>query len=123
MAFKQLSTTLYDAYITNNKGEVSVDSKYSKYVTEKLLNDVRNRIDILSKRIDGTLREVDKAAVHASSIASYLVLHRNFMVSALQDRFKKRQYNLDLGAMEEGYYRSTGKFLSNVLKNKHFALT
>ena len=45
------------------------------------------------------------------------------MVSALQDRFKKRQYNLDLGAMEEGYYRSTGKFLSNVLKNKHFALT
>lgn len=123
VAFKQLSTTLYDAYITNNKGEVSVDSKYSKYVTEKLLNDVRNRIDILSKRIDGTLREVDKAAVHASSIASYLVLHRNFMVSALQDRFKKRQYNLDLGAMEEGYYRSTGKFLSNVLKNKHFALT
>lgn len=123
VAFKQLSTTLYDAYITNNKGEVSVDSKYSKYVTEKLLNDVRNRIDILSKRIDSTLREVDKAAVHASSIASYLVLHRNFMVSALQDRFKKRQYNLDLGAMEEGYYRSTGKFLSNVLKNKHFALT
>lgn len=123
VAFKQLPTTLYDAYITNKKGEVSVDPKYTQYVTEKLLNDVRNRIDILSKRIDGTLREVDKAAVHASSIASYLVLHRNFMVSALQDRFKKRQYNLDLGAMEEGYYRSTGKFLSNVLKNKHFALT
>lgn len=123
VAFKQLPTTLYDAYITSKKGEVSVDPKYAQYVTEKLLNDVRNRIDILSKRIDGTLREVDKAAVHASSIASYLVLHRNFMVSALQDRFKKRQYNLDLGAMEEGYYRSTGKFLSNVLKNKHFALT
>lgn len=123
VVFKQLPTTLYDAYTTSKKGEVSVDPKYAQYVTEKLLNDVRNRIDILSKRIDGTLREVDKAAVHASSIASYLVLHRNFMVSALQDRFKKRQYNLDLGAMEEGYYRSTGKFLSNVLKNKHFALT
>nr|DAX32561.1 MAG TPA: hypothetical protein [Caudoviricetes sp.] len=52
------------------------------------MNDVKNRIDILARRTDGTIREVDKAGIHANSIASYLVLHRNFMVSALHDRFK-----------------------------------
>jgi hypothetical protein len=53
--------------------------------------------------------------IHANVIASYLVMHRNFMITGLHDRFKKRQYNLDLETMEEGYYRSTGRFLKNVI--------
>ena len=114
VAFKQLGTTLYDAYIELPNGDVVVDDKYSKYVTEKLLNDVKNRIDILARRTDGTIREVDKAGIHANSIASYLVLHRNFMVSALHDRFKGKQFNLDLGVIEEGYYRSFGRLLKGL---------
>jgi hypothetical protein len=55
-------------------------------------------------------------------MASYLVLHRNFMISALHDRFKPKQYNLDLQTIEEGYYRSTGRFLKNVIANRHFAI-
>lgn len=120
--FKQLGVTLYDAYIVQNNGDVTVDAKYKDHITEKLLNDVKNRIQIISKRIDGTIREVDKAQVHANSIASYIVIHRNFMVSALHDRFKRKQFNLDLGVIEEGYYRSTGRFLQNVIGNRHFAL-
>nr|UVX83144.1 MAG: hypothetical protein [Bacteriophage sp.] len=99
-----------------------VDDKYKPLITDKLLNDVRNRIEIISKRIDGTIREVDKAVVHANAMASYLVLHRNFMISALHDRFKPKQYNLDLQTIEEGYYRSTGRFLKNVIANRHFAI-
>lgn len=120
--FKQLTTTLYDAYIELPNGDVVVDDKYKSLITDKLLNDIRNRIEIISKRIDGTIREVDKAAVHANAMASYLVLHRNFMISALHDRFKPKQYNLDLQTIEEGYYRSTGRFLKNVIANRHFAI-
>ena len=120
--FKQLTTTLYDAYIELPNGDVVVDDKYKPLITDKLLNDVRNRIEIISKRIDGTIREVDKAVVHANAMASYLVLHRNFMISALHDRFKPKQYNLDLQTIEEGYYRSTGRFLKNVIANRHFAI-
>lgn len=118
VAFKQLKTTLYDAYIERDNGEVEVNSKYQKYFTEKLLNDVRNKINITSKRIDGTMREVDKAQVHANAIASYLVLHRNFMVSALHDRFKQKQYNLDTQMEEEGYYRGFGRFIKSIFKNR-----
>lgn len=116
--FKQLNTTLYDVYVEAPNGEVSIDDKYKSYITDKLLNDVRNRIDIITKRIDGTLREVDKAGIHANSIASYLVLHRNFMITMLHDRFKKKQYNLDLHTMEEGYYRSTARLIKTFLAGK-----
>lgn len=120
--FKQLTTTLYDAYIELPNGDVVVDDKYKSLITDRLLNDVRNRIEIISRRIDGTIREVDKAAAHANAMASYLVLHRNFMISALHDRFKPKQYNLDLQTIEEGYYRSTGRFLKNIIANRHFAI-
>jgi hypothetical protein len=45
------------------------------------------------------------------------------MISALHDRFKRRQFNLDLGIEEEGYYRSTGRFLKNIIGQRHFAIT
>lgn len=120
--FEQLSTTLYDVFTEDKDGNIKVQNKYKQFVTDKLQNEVRNRINILTQRIDGTLREIDKAAVHANSIASYIVLHRNFMISALHDRFKRKQFNLDLGVEEEGYYRSTSKFLKNVIGQRHFAM-
>ena len=118
VAFKQLKTTLYDAY--NEDG--TVKDKYVKAVTTQLLNKVKNRIDILSRRIDGTIREVDKAAIHAHALAQYIVLHHNFMISGLHDRFKRKQFNLDTGAEEEGYYRSMANFIKGLIGNRHFAL-
>ena len=78
--FSQLDTNLYDAYEELPNGDTILSDKYSKYVTNKLLNDVRNRIEIISKRIDGTLREVDKSAIHANAITAYVVMHKNFMI-------------------------------------------
>ena len=118
VAFKQLKTTLYDAY--NEDG--SIKKEYEKAITTQLLNKVKNRIDVLSRRIDGTLREVDKAAVHAHALAQYIVLHKNFMISGLHDRFKKKQFNLDTGMEEDGYYRATASFLKGIAGNRHFAL-
>lgn len=120
--FEQLPITLYDVFTEDKEGNIKVQDKYKQYVTDKLQDEVRNRINILSQRIDGTLREIDKATVHANAIASYIVLHRNFMISALHDRFKRKQFNLDLGVEEEGYYRSTSKFLKNVIGQRHFAI-
>ena len=121
--FSQLSVNLYDAYKELPNGDTVVSDKYSKYITTKLLNDVKNRIDVLSKRIDGTLREVDKSAIHANSITAYIVMHKNFMIQGLHDRFKQKHFNLDLGVTEDGYYRVVGRFLKDIIGNRHFALT
>ena len=118
VAFKQLKTTLYDVY--NEDG--SIKKEYEKAINTQLLNKVKNRIDVLSRRIDGTLRPVDKAAIHAHALAQYIVLHKNFMISGLHDRFKKRQFNLDTGVEEEGYYRTMANFLKGVVGNRHFSL-
>ena len=118
-AFKQLEITAFDAY--NEDG--TVKEEYKSRVTTKLMNDIKNRIDVLSKRIDGTLREVDKAQIHANFLGQYVIMHKNFMIQGLHDRFKKKQFNLDTQMEEDGYYRSMARFLRNIIGNRHFGLT
>ena len=119
IAFKQLQVTAFDAY--NEDG--TIKEEYKDKITTKLQNDIKNRIDVLSRRIDGTLREVDKAQIHADFLGQYIVMHKNFMIQGLHDRFKKKQFNLDTGVEEEGYYRSMARFLRNIVGNRHFGLT
>lgn len=118
-AFKQLEITAFDAY--NEDG--TVKEEYKSKVTTKLMNNIKNRIDVLSRRIDGTLREVDKAQIHANFLGQYVIMHKNFMIQGLHDRFKKKQFNLDTQMEEDGYYRSMARFLRNVVGNRHFGLT
>lgn len=115
--FKNLSVTLYSAYDVDKDGNVTIDSKYEQYITTKLLNDVKNRINIITKRVDGTLRDVDKAAIHANAILAFTTMHKNFIIQLYHDRFKKKHYNLDMGAIEQGYYRSFASFIKNCTKN------
>ena len=118
-AFKQLEITAFDAY--NEDG--TIKEEYKSKITTKLMNDIKNRIDVLSRRIDGTLREVDKAQIHANFLGQYVIMHKNFMIQGLHDRFKKKQFNLDTQMEEDGYYRSMARFLRNVIGNRHFGLT
>lgn len=121
--FNQLQTsTLYDAYELKD-GVGKVKNKYQKYVPTKLENDVKNKIEIIAKRIDGTLRDIDKSKIHINAITAYLTQHRNFMISGLHDRFKGKQYNQDLGVIEDGAFRSCWRFLGNIIGKKHFTLS
>lgn len=80
------------------------------------------KITVISKRIDGTLRDVDKSAIHANAITAYVPVHRNFMITGLYDRFKGKQYNLDLNSTEQGYYRSFYNLMKSLKKGGKYSL-
>lgn len=115
------SITLIDAYEKYKDG-FRVKPQYQEFVTQSLQDQVKNRIEIVTKRIDGTLRDIDKAKIHANSVTAYLTQHRNFMINGLHQRFKGRTYNQDMQVIENGYYPTTYRFLSNVIGNKHYAV-
>lgn len=115
------SITLIDAYEKYKDG-FRVKPQYQEFVTQSLQDQVKNRIEIVTKRIDGTLRDIDKAKIHANSVTAYLTQHRNFMINGLHQRFKGRTYNQDMQVIEDGYYPTTYRFLSNVIGNKHYAV-
>jgi hypothetical protein len=124
VAFKQLKTTLYDVYIKDEgDNKWKVDPKYKKYIDTKFENLVKNKINTLASKIDGNLSDTDRSAIHANTYAQFLVMHRNFMIVGLQDRFKHKQYNYNTGEVEEGMYRTVGRFIqSEFSQGKLFAL-
>lgn len=116
VAFSKLKDTLYDAY--DKKGNVL--DKYADSVTVKLQNRITNKINTLSQKIDGNLSDTDKSAIHANMFAHFLVMHRNFMIVGIQDRFKGKQFNYNTGETEVGTYRSVGKLISQQFSSGKF---
>lgn len=112
VAFNQLNVTLYDAFSQENNKWV-VDPKYKALVSTKLENNVKNKINALASKIDGNLSDTDRSAIHSNTYAQFLVMHRNFMIVGIQDRIKARQFNYNTGQVEEGLYRTVGRFISN----------
>lgn len=116
--FKQLTEILYDAYEVED-GKLKVKDKYKPYITTDLENRVKNKINSLAEKIDGNLSDTDRSAIHANAYAQFLVMHRNFMIAGIQDRFKGKQFNYNTGEIEEGLYRTFGRFfVQSFGKNK-----
>lgn len=115
LAWKAYNETLYNAYDFSN-GELKIKDKYKKYIDSNFLNLVRNTSRTVSARIDGVINETDKTALHASLFGKAFLIHRNWMLDGIQNRFKHRMYNYLTDTIEEGYYRSFGRYIANSFK-------
>ncbi len=118
-AWKELKTTLYDAYDIKDDKLVVLD-EYKDLVTEQLKNAVTNKAQTLAGKIDGMLTDTDRAQIHANAYAQFVVMHRNFMIVGLEDRFKGTQFNYNTGEVERGLYQSAADVIKSGFGKKKF---
>lgn len=79
----------------------------------------------INQRMHGIYNQLDKSAVQRLSIGRMGVMFRKWIKPALNRRFKSATYNFDMEAWTEGYYGTTGRFLTQLakeLKEGQFAL-
>ena len=112
------ATVLYDAYEVKD-GNLQVKQQYKKHVSEALENRIQNKISAITAKIDGMLNDTDKAAIHANTYAQFLVMHRNFMIVGMEDRFKNKQFNYNTGEVESGLYTTVFQFVKNLVSSKN----
>lgn len=95
--------------------------------TELTLEDLeqfKNRCMALNQRLYGIYNQADKNALQRLALGKMVFLYRNWMIPAFNRRFGGSNYNIMLGSETEGYYRTLGRFLLNVLKDlKEFKFT
>lgn len=113
------SPTLYDIY-EKDGSSVKVKDKYSqynKYLTDEFLNRTRNVVNYLCQRADGMIDETDKNRMHANVLTGFMVMHKSFILSALEDRvLKPKQWNYLLERYDEGSYKTTVRVAFQSLK-------
>lgn len=79
----------------------------------------------INQRMHGIYNKLDRSAVQRLAIGRMGVMFRKWIRPSLNRRFKSATYNFDMEAWTEGYYRTTGRFLTQLakeLKEGQFAL-
>lgn len=112
--FKKIKGTLWDEYVDG-----SVEPTKHKEAANKVSSQVMKKINQLAVRIDGNITDTDRTQIHQNAITQFIAMHRNFLISGLQERLKSKQFNYSTGQMEGGMYSDAFKYIKNLLKNHH----
>jgi|GEM_PF-6053393 len=102
----------YDNMRVEN-GLMSIDG-----MNTKTLNLFTRRMNNLISKIDGKLREEDKTYAHSTLIGIVTLIHRDWILDGISRRLKKRGYNFDTNAVDEGYWLTTARFMKDFFANK-----
>lgn len=70
----------------------------------------------INQRMHGIYNKLDRSAVQRLAIGRMGVMFRKWIKPSLNRRFKSASYNYDLDDWAEGYYRTTGRFLWQLIK-------
>lgn len=117
--WNELKVHLYDVFEVNKtKHTLEVKPEYKEAVTNQLLNQTQRRVGYLSSKLDGSISPEDKGDLHKKWWSPFLMVHKNWLWSGIDNRMKKASKNLELDMEDVGYYRATSRFLGSFLKEK-----
>lgn len=71
----------------------------------------------INQRMHGIYNKADRSAVQRLAIGRMGMMFRKWIKPSLNRRFKSATYNYDLGAWTEGYYRTSGRFLLQLVRD------
>lgn len=110
-------------------GKLQVKQGYTKEDgTEFTKDDIirfSRKTAAINQRMHGIYNKLDRSAIQRLAIGRMGVMFRKWIKPSLNRRFKSTTYNFDIDAWTEGYYRTTGRFLTQLakeLKEGQFAL-
>lgn len=116
--------SLYDMLKISKEG-ISIGSRFTELFgqdAENVYNNIRRRASNkamqIIERADGVINKSDQVGAQRNVLTNMMMMHKGWLPILLTRRFKKRQFNIQLGKMEEGHYRSLMSFLGAAITNK-----
>jgi hypothetical protein len=104
-AFNNISENLYGAIKIGDKGQITTSEDYEKALTPQLLANISSILATLSRKVDGTLTGTEKSKAHENIFGAALLMHRGWLINAIQERFHPRIFSYEKQAMIAGIYR------------------
>jgi hypothetical protein len=77
---------------------------------------VKDAMEIANSDIDSIIPEDQKSVVQRHAIFSFFMMHRGWLVTAYNKRFKNRHYNFQTGEVEEGSWYGTLNYIRQMVK-------
>ena len=84
--------------------------------TKQDIIDFSRKSASINERMHGIYNYADRMALQKLAVGRMAILFRKWIRPSLNRRFKGVRYNFDTGVWEEGYYDTTGRFLTQIAK-------
>src|SRR5574344_100975 len=91
-----------------HKGEVS-ELDFVNYVSRKSA--------FINNHMHGIYNKEDANAIQRTALGRLVIMYRKWIIPSMNRRFKKANFNYDIEEIDEGYYRSMGRFLNTLRKD------
>lgn len=107
-----LEVEYIDSSDESKGARLKVKDGYS--LSQKDIKDYTRKFMGLNNRLFGIYNKADQNSLQNMAVGQLVFLYRKFLIPALNRRFGKVNFNLDLNEQTEGYYRSAYHFLRNL---------
>lgn len=113
--------SLYNAFEVKND-KLELKSEFTEIVTNELMNVVKNRIVTINHIVDGTVAKEDKGALSRTILGDFVLMHRGWFLSGIDNRLKADGINYNTEEHEIGYYRAAGSFIKKIISDETMGL-
>ena len=76
-----------------------------------------NKVAATNFELQGIYNQDDKSAIQSTSLGALIIMYRKWIAPAIKRRYGEAQYSGLKGEWEEGYWRTTGRFLLDSIQN------
>ena len=124
--FDAISENLYGAFVLNENGMLKVAEQYKDAITADTVNNMSTVLNNLGRKLDGTLTGSEKSKLHVDAFGAALMLHRGWLMNAIQERFHPKIFSYEKQMMISGEYNKENwsaalsimfKFLGNKISD------
>jgi len=116
MPVKDGAVTFNEKEIAKRTGLEEGSQELKDWIEEKSEAISVKSLDAI-QRIDSQIAEHQKSIAARDSRANFMLMHMNWLITAVQYRFKNKHFNLSTGDYQEGSWRFLGRLLSNMIVN------
>lgn len=88
--------------------------------TDELNINLKLEIGKVNQSLNGAFNEADKGAVHRYALGRMAMQFRQWMPAHYSRRFAHAYYDAQLDQFREGYYRTFGRFLLNIMRDVRY---
>jgi len=108
--------TVRSMFSIDEKGTRQLKEEYKEVPKlEEQLSLLKGKVNLIGDRIDGRVSGLDRSAVSRDALGQTLLLHRNFLVNGISTRMKAKGINPRTGMEDEGYLRTSGRVLKDLV--------
>lgn len=84
----------------------------------KVVNAFSRKASEINHRLHGVYNNEDMSAFQQHAIGRLCMIFRKWLVPSIERRYAKQNYNFDMQDWTEGYYRTLGRLIKDVRRNR-----